>query len=179
MISSVPYVPPDTMKKVAATRGHSVSLATRFLVVGITREGYWAGSDNELNSYSRPPKRSSLSRCGEASSQLKNTRVVAACKNKMKADEIFFNSLPGLSYYSIAPHLFSSGVLNRSANPVSGKARARLLVHFCSHLILFPRSIPNGAVRPCCDFYVPVSCPGTSFGGASAASLPGSSPHHH
>jgi len=39
MISSVPYVPPDTIKKVAATSGHSVSFAMDFLVVGITREG--------------------------------------------------------------------------------------------------------------------------------------------
>jgi hypothetical protein len=29
-ICSVPYVPPDTMKKVAATKGQSVSLAIRF-----------------------------------------------------------------------------------------------------------------------------------------------------
>src|SRR5215472_1956736 len=101
MISSVPYVPPDTMKKVAATRGQSVSFATLFLVVGITREGYCAGSDNELNSYSRPPERSSLSRCGGASSQVQNTGLVSACKRKMHTDENFFNPLTGLSYYAI------------------------------------------------------------------------------
>src|SRR5260370_38675976 len=61
MISSVPYVPRDTMKNVAATRGQSVSLATFFLTVGITREGSWVGTDIELNFYSRPPKRNSLS----------------------------------------------------------------------------------------------------------------------
>src|SRR5215472_11821702 len=90
MISSVPYVPPDTIKKVAATRGQSVSFATLFLVVGITREGYCAGSDNELNSYFRPPERSSLSRCGGASSQLQNTRAVSACKRKMRVRQNFF-----------------------------------------------------------------------------------------
>src|SRR5712692_12037284 len=55
MISSVPYVPPDTMKKVAATSGQRVSLATLFFAVGIAREAEVAGSDKELNSYSRPP----------------------------------------------------------------------------------------------------------------------------
>src|SRR6266849_5496722 len=55
MISSVPYVPPDTMKNVAATSGQSVSLAILFLAVGIAREGSWAGTDMLLNFYSRPP----------------------------------------------------------------------------------------------------------------------------
>src|SRR5712691_6311013 len=55
MISSVPYVPPDTMKKVAATSGQRVSLATLFFAVGIAREADVAGSDKELNFYSRPP----------------------------------------------------------------------------------------------------------------------------
>jgi hypothetical protein len=48
------------MKKVAATSGQSVSLAIRFLAVGIALDGYCAGSDKELNFYSRPPKRISL-----------------------------------------------------------------------------------------------------------------------
>ena len=61
MISSVPYVPPDTMKNVAATSGQSVSLATLFLVVGMAWEGSWVGTDIELNFYSRPPKGNSLS----------------------------------------------------------------------------------------------------------------------
>src|SRR5579859_2450500 len=92
MISSVPYVPPDTMKKVAATRGQSVSFATLFLVIGMAWEGNCAGTDIELNSYSRPPKRSSLSRCGEASSQVKNTRVVSSSKRKMHARQNFLRS---------------------------------------------------------------------------------------
>jgi len=37
------------MKKVAATRGQSVSLATLFFVEGIAWEGTCAGSDKVLN----------------------------------------------------------------------------------------------------------------------------------
>jgi hypothetical protein len=48
------------MKKVAATSGQSVSLAAFFFAAKMVREGSWAGSDIELNFYSRPPKRSSL-----------------------------------------------------------------------------------------------------------------------
>jgi hypothetical protein len=39
--------------------------------------------------------------CGRTSSQVQNTRVVSACKRKMGLDKNFFNSLGGLSYYSI------------------------------------------------------------------------------
>src|SRR5271156_161865 len=54
MMSSVPYVPPDTIKNVAATSGHSVSFA--FLFVEVTaRAGNWAGRDKVLNFLSRPP----------------------------------------------------------------------------------------------------------------------------
>lgn len=51
MIASVPYVPPDTMKKVAATSGQSVSLATFLLAEGIAGEGICAGRDIVLNSF--------------------------------------------------------------------------------------------------------------------------------
>src|SRR5713226_430623 len=130
MISSVPYVPPDTMKKVAATSGHSVNLAMDFLAVGNAREGYWAGSDKELNLYSRPPQRSSLARCGEASSQSQNTRVLSACKRKMSPNEnIFSNSLGGLSYWSA--DAFSVSRLNPAA-VCPPAAHARLLVCLCS-----------------------------------------------
>jgi hypothetical protein len=61
MISSVPYVPPDTIKKVAATRGQSVSFADFFLADEMTREGKLAGTDMLLNLYRRPPKRRSHS----------------------------------------------------------------------------------------------------------------------
>jgi len=48
------------MKKVAATSGQSVSFATLFFAVDVAGEGSWAGTDIELNFYSRPPKRNSL-----------------------------------------------------------------------------------------------------------------------
>src|SRR5882672_12259218 len=89
-ICSVPYVPPDTMKNVAATSGQSVSLAILFLVVVMELAGSWAGRDKELNSYlvllSDP-----RSRChGEANSHPKNTRLAPACNNKMHSNENFF-----------------------------------------------------------------------------------------
>jgi hypothetical protein len=49
MIASVPYVPPDTIKKVAATSGHSVSFATLFCAMEIVGEGIFAGRDTVLN----------------------------------------------------------------------------------------------------------------------------------
>src|SRR5580704_8320925 len=53
-MSSVPKVPPDTIKNVAATSGQSVSFA--FLFVEVTaRAGNWAGRDKVLNFLSRPP----------------------------------------------------------------------------------------------------------------------------
>jgi len=51
MICSVPYVPPDTMKKVAATSGQSVSLATFLLAFVSAWEGSWEGKGNVLNFY--------------------------------------------------------------------------------------------------------------------------------
>jgi hypothetical protein len=44
------------MKNVAATSGHRVSLATLVFVLEIVREGSWAGRDNVLNFYDRPPQ---------------------------------------------------------------------------------------------------------------------------
>jgi hypothetical protein len=49
------------MKNVAATSGQRVNLAILFLVAVMELAGSWAGRDKELNLYSRPPKRSSLS----------------------------------------------------------------------------------------------------------------------
>jgi len=45
----VPYVPPDTMKNVAATSGQSVNFAALFFAMGSAWEGIWAGSDKVLN----------------------------------------------------------------------------------------------------------------------------------
>src|SRR5467141_432880 len=89
MISSVPYVPPDTMKNVAATSGQSVSFAALFLVVGMTREVSWVGSDKELNFYSRPPKGTRSRRCGRVSSHSQHTRVAPACKKKNASETRF------------------------------------------------------------------------------------------
>jgi hypothetical protein len=47
-------VPPDTIKNVAATKGHRVNFAD-FFGEAIAREGNWAGRDNVLNFLSRPP----------------------------------------------------------------------------------------------------------------------------
>jgi hypothetical protein len=49
------------MKNVAATSGQRVNLAILFLVVVMELADSWAGRDKELNFYSGPPKRSSLS----------------------------------------------------------------------------------------------------------------------
>jgi hypothetical protein len=43
------------MKKVAATRGQSVSFAVFFFVEEIAPVGNWAGRDKVLNFLSRPP----------------------------------------------------------------------------------------------------------------------------
>jgi hypothetical protein len=43
------------MKKVAATRGQSVSFAVFFFVAGSAPAGNWAGRDKVLNFLSRPP----------------------------------------------------------------------------------------------------------------------------
>src|SRR6267142_2511646 len=74
------------MKNVAATSGQSVSLAILFLVVVMGLEGNWAGRDKELNFYSRPPKRSSLSalRQSELASEEYKTR---SCMQQQNAFE--------------------------------------------------------------------------------------------
>src|SRR5215470_11246699 len=45
------------MKKVAATKGQSVSLGFFVFAAEMTREGKWAGTDMLLNLYRRPPRR--------------------------------------------------------------------------------------------------------------------------
>src|SRR5246500_960348 len=60
-MSSVPYVPPDTIKKVAATRGHKVSLPN-FLFWGTTEscEVGWVGALAVANFYGFLLKRLTL-----------------------------------------------------------------------------------------------------------------------
>jgi hypothetical protein len=84
-------VPPDTIKKVAATRGQSVSLADFFLADEMTREGKLAGTDMLLNLYRRPPERNSSPAVREcfANSLLKNTVSASACNKKMHCGEYF------------------------------------------------------------------------------------------
>src|SRR5882762_1942457 len=100
MISSVPYVPPDTMKKVAATSGQSVSLATLFFAVEMVREGSWAGSDIELNFYSRPPKRSSLAPLRKSEVTIAEYRSHHRMQEKNAFERYFFTSPTVLLYYS-------------------------------------------------------------------------------
>src|SRR5260370_29991799 len=109
MISSVPYVPPDTMKNVAATSGQSVSFAALFFAVGIAREGGWVGSDKELNFYSRSPGRNSLaplrSTALQSHSKLKRVRIRRIQESPLHATKkcaparIFSVSPIVLSYY--------------------------------------------------------------------------------
>src|SRR6266446_3834315 len=56
MISSVPYVPPDTIKNVATMSGQSVSFSAFFFWLGVVREEKCAGTCEEFNFYSRPPR---------------------------------------------------------------------------------------------------------------------------
>src|ERR1700739_4166688 len=60
-MSSVPYVPPDTIKKVAATRGHKVSLPN-FLFWGTTGSCWvgWVGALAVANFYGFLLKRLTL-----------------------------------------------------------------------------------------------------------------------
>src|SRR5579859_2097157 len=51
-MSSVPYVPPEIMKNVAATSGQNPILAALLLVAGRTFDGTWTGNDSALNSFS-------------------------------------------------------------------------------------------------------------------------------
>src|SRR5215469_12341181 len=97
IMSSVPYVPPDTMKNVAATRGQTVSFATFFLGEEIAREGNWAGREIVLNFLSRPPSAIlalSLPREVERVRllQLKDTKFHARCKRKCASGSKIFDA---------------------------------------------------------------------------------------
>src|SRR5271154_3841072 len=99
MMSSVPYVPPDTMKKVAATSGHSVSFA--FLFVEVTaRAGNWAGRDKVLNFLSRPPSAIlalSQQKCLERVCIMQNTDIQLRCKKNVQRLKDFFVAMLGAS----------------------------------------------------------------------------------
>src|SRR6266849_10318448 len=103
MISSVPYVPPDTMKNVAATSGQSVSFAILFFAVEIVRVGMWAGSDNVLNFYPRPPKRSSLSLLLLSEFAFAEYRVRLGMQEKNALPQIIFSPVTPVLSYSLTP----------------------------------------------------------------------------
>jgi hypothetical protein len=78
------------MKNVAATSGHRVSFAALLFAVEITWEGSWAGSDNVLNFYRRPP-RATLALVGRgASSQSAEYKFHHAMQEKNAPDRRFF-----------------------------------------------------------------------------------------
>jgi hypothetical protein len=85
------------MKNVAATSGHSVNFATLVFVLEIVREGSWAGSDNVLNFYARPPQATFVFN-RKTNSLLQNTRSAPARKKKMRVYKNIFVFLPGLPY---------------------------------------------------------------------------------
>src|SRR5271170_6084814 len=89
MISSVPYVPPDTMKNVAATRGQSVIFATLFFVEGRTWEGICAGRDTVLNFYSRPPKVTLALEFPQASALFEEYKLCTCMQEKNELVQIF------------------------------------------------------------------------------------------
>src|SRR5258708_20779866 len=105
MISSVPYVPPDTMKNVAATSGQSVSLATLFFTLGITREGSWEGTDIELNFYSRTPKRKLALAAAVKRVRIRRIQQAPPHARKKCTQAQFFSVWPTV----IHPHTTSTG----------------------------------------------------------------------
>src|SRR6267143_3914157 len=92
------------MKKVAATSGQSVSLATLFFAVEMVREGSWAGSDIELNFYSRPPKRSSLAPLRKSEVTIAEYRSHHRMQEKNAFERYFFH-LANRTFVLLGPPL--------------------------------------------------------------------------
>src|SRR5580700_1669907 len=90
MIASVPYVPPDTMKNVAATRGQSVIFATLFFVEVKTWEGICAGRDTVLNFYSRPPKVTLAVEFPQASALFEEYKLCTCMQEKNAPKQKYF-----------------------------------------------------------------------------------------
>src|ERR1700730_250033 len=86
------------MKNVAATSGHSVSFATFFLTFGSAWEGSWAGRDNVLNFYFRPPRATLALTERGASSLWQNTGFIAPCKRKIHYTENLFRPINRTRY---------------------------------------------------------------------------------
>jgi len=125
------------MKNVAATSGQSVSLAILFLVVVMGLEGNWAGRDKELNFYSRPPKRSSLSalRQSEFASEEYKTRSCMQQQNALERD-FFLPLLSVLLHHSPASSPTRSALL-----PISSSAPS--ILRGCDRLRRLLRAFKN------------------------------------
>src|ERR1041385_7996479 len=155
MISSVPYVPPDTMKKVAATSGQSVNFATLFLVMETAREGNCAGTDIELNFYSRPPKGNSLSSPRKSEFAREEYRSHFCMQEENARERIFFRSATRILVPLDCPHfLLLKGLLSRSATRLARRLMLDCSFTFAFTFIHFPRGIrmklPARAAFPAC-----------------------------
>src|SRR5258708_3149633 len=116
------------MKNVAATSGQSVSLATLFFTLGITREG--SGWELILNSIftlvllretrsRRCVDRSPVALENNTSSHSQDTRVAPACKEKMHLSKIF----SCLANRSSAPHDLKGESVWTTMKPIRGQRR--------------------------------------------------------
>jgi hypothetical protein len=82
------------MKNVAATKGHRVSFAEFFLVLEMTREGKFAGTDMLLNFYRCPPKRNSWPALREfLRVAIEEYKVCTCMQQKNASARIFFHRL--------------------------------------------------------------------------------------
>src|SRR5258707_4278900 len=97
IIASVPYVPPETMKNVAATSGQSVNFAALFFEMGSAWEGIWAGRDKVLNFFSRPPKVTLAFQFLEASSPFEEYNLCPRMQEKNGVQRNFFEQANGTS----------------------------------------------------------------------------------
>ena len=121
-MSSVPYVPPDTMKNVAATSGQRVSFAVR-LVGEIARVGNWAGRDIVLNLLSRPPCQRPSRSSPEHSARVRrtqNTGIRGRCKRYLHSSENFcpaqvLSNAFSADYYCGVPRVFASRLCRASS----------------------------------------------------------------
>jgi hypothetical protein len=84
------------MKNVAATKGHRVSFAEFFLVLEMTREGKFAGTDMLLNFYRCPPKRNSWPALREfLRVAIEEYKVCTCMQQKNASARIFFRRRVG------------------------------------------------------------------------------------
>src|SRR5579864_2063360 len=130
-MSSVPYVPPDTMKNVAATSGQRVNLARFFLVLGRALDGSWAGTDTLANCFSLILLSKIRSRPAlGASLYSQNTEFCYRCKKKVRPPPDFCTAqernrqLVGFVDVSLAREA-SAGHLVAEGRHIPGRRRRR------------------------------------------------------